>query len=131
MKSPNATEVGDRIRLRREMLGWSQNELAREILVHPQTVSRWETGERLPGTEDLVKLCSVFSVSIETLLWGGVEAVPLPSALVTFFRTEEGKRLTDAQKEGLARLLDGYEIDEATLKSAIFLLHRQPQAKSA
>jgi transcriptional regulator with XRE-family HTH domain len=131
VKTPNATDVGDRVRLRREMLGLSQNELARELLVHPQTISRWETGERLPGTEDLVKLCSVFSVSIEALLWGGIETVPLPNALVAFFRTDEGKRLTDAQREGLARLLDGYEIDEATLKSALFLLHRQPLTKAS
>lgn len=125
MKAPVPTEVGERIRLRRESRGWSQNDLARELLIHPQTVSRWETGDRLPGTEDLVKLCSTFGASIEALLWGGVDPVPLPRSLVDFFQSDEGKRLTDSQREGLARLLDGYEVDDAALKSALFLLHRQ------
>jgi transcriptional regulator with XRE-family HTH domain len=107
-------------------MGWSQNELAREILVHPQSISRWETGDRLPGTEDLVKLSAAFGVSIDALLWGVETEMPLPTSLVQFFRTDEGKSLTDAQRIGLARLLDGYEIDEAALKSALFLLHRQP-----
>ena len=36
--------TGSQIKALREKLGWNQVQLARELLVHPMTVSRWERG---------------------------------------------------------------------------------------
>lgn len=118
---PNASEVGARIKQWRESREWSQNELAVTLGVHPQSVHRWEKG-RVPETDDLVKLASAFGVTLERLLFGGEENMALPGALLSFFKTEEGKNLTGSQQLALAELLDGYEIDGARLQSALFLL---------
>ncbi len=48
--------------------GLSQDELAEKVFVTRQAVSRWETGETVPGTESLKLLSAVFNVSINTLL---------------------------------------------------------------
>ena len=48
--------------------GLSQDELAEKVFVTRQAVSRWETGEIVPGTETLKLLSSLFNVSINTLL---------------------------------------------------------------
>ena len=48
--------------------GLSQDELAREICVTRQAVSRWENGETVPNTETLKLLSGFFDVSINTLL---------------------------------------------------------------
>ncbi len=48
--------------------GLSQDELAEKVFVTRQAVSRWETGETIPGTETLKLLSKVFGVSINTLL---------------------------------------------------------------
>ena len=48
--------------------GLSQEELAAKVYVTRQAVSRWETGETLPGTETLKLLSGLFDVSINTLL---------------------------------------------------------------
>ena len=48
--------------------GLSQDELAEKVFVTRQAVSRWETGETVPGTETLKLLSSLFNVSINTLL---------------------------------------------------------------
>lgn len=48
--------------------GLSQEELAKEIFVTRQAVSRWETGETQPNTEALKLLSRLFDVSINTLL---------------------------------------------------------------
>lgn len=48
--------------------GLSQDELAEKIYVTRQAVSRWETGETVPGTETLKLLSKLFDVSINTLL---------------------------------------------------------------
>ncbi len=48
--------------------GLSQEELAEKVYVTRQAVSRWETGETVPGTETLKLLSKLFDVSINTLL---------------------------------------------------------------
>ncbi len=48
--------------------GLSQDDLAEKVFVTRQAVSRWETGETVPGTETLKLLSSLFGVSINTLL---------------------------------------------------------------
>lgn len=44
--------------------GISQEALAREMNVTPNTISRWETGTYKPGLEDLDKLARFFGVSV-------------------------------------------------------------------
>jgi transcriptional regulator with XRE-family HTH domain len=46
----------------------SQDELAEKVFVTRQAVSRWETGDTVPGTETLKLLSNLFKVSINTLL---------------------------------------------------------------
>ena len=48
--------------------GLSQDELAEKVFVTRQAVSRWETGDTVPGTETLKLLSKLFDVSINTLL---------------------------------------------------------------
>ena len=48
--------------------GMSQEELANQIFVTRQAVSRWETGETVPNIETLKLLSELFDVSINTLL---------------------------------------------------------------
>ena len=52
----------------RTQKGLSQDELAEKVFVTRQAVSRWETGETVPGTETLKLLSNLFKVSINTLL---------------------------------------------------------------
>lgn len=55
------------LQLRREK-GISQEELAAQLFVTRQAVSRWETGETIPNSETLKRLSTYFQVSINTLL---------------------------------------------------------------
>ena len=48
--------------------GLSQEQLAEQVHVTRQAVSRWETGETVPNTETLKLLSRLFDVSINTLL---------------------------------------------------------------
>ena len=48
--------------------GLSQDDLAEQLYVTRQAVSRWETGETIPNTETLKLLSALFDVSINTLL---------------------------------------------------------------
>lgn len=50
----------------------TQEELAEELGVSRQSVSKWETGEAYPETEKLISLCDKFGVTLDELLRGNV-----------------------------------------------------------
>ena len=52
----------------RSKAGLSQEELAEKVHVTRQAVSRWETGDTVPGIDTLKLLSTLFDVSINTLL---------------------------------------------------------------
>lgn len=52
----------------REKHRLTQEQLARQVQVTRQAVSRWETGDTMPNTDTLKQLSQVFHVSINTLL---------------------------------------------------------------
>lgn len=52
----------------RKKAGFSQNDVADQLFVTRQAVSRWERGETVPETETLLALSKLFGVSINTLL---------------------------------------------------------------
>lgn len=54
-------------RLRKER-GYTQEQLARELDVSRQAISRWELGEAVPGTANVLALCRLFSVTADELL---------------------------------------------------------------
>lgn len=58
----------------REKAGITQEELAEQMEVSRQTISRWETGATRPSADKLARLSQVLGVSADALL--GVESVP-------------------------------------------------------
>ena len=52
----------------RKKSGWSQEELAEQMHVTRQSVSKWEGAQAIPELEKLIRLSELFSVSIDSLL---------------------------------------------------------------
>lgn len=61
------------LKLRKER-GLSQEELASQISVSRQAVSRWEMGRSMPDVENLLQLCRAFGVRADDLLSDGCES---------------------------------------------------------
>ena len=61
---------GDFVRLKelRKKKGISQLRLATDLNTTQNTISRYETGEREPGIDELIKIADYFNVSIDYLL---------------------------------------------------------------
>ncbi len=69
-------QIGSHVRARRKALGLSQSELAKELGVTHQHVSRIELGDVTPSLQMLLKLSRTLGVSTDFLLTG-VERAPL------------------------------------------------------
>ena len=61
---------GDSVRLKeiRKAKGISQLKLAMDLSTNQNTISRYETGEREPGINELIKIADYFNVSVDYLL---------------------------------------------------------------
>lgn len=65
---------GERICRLRMARGLSQEELAAELQVSRQSVSKWETGSSVPELDKLLRLSEVFGVTLDEL----VKGAPIP-----------------------------------------------------
>jgi len=71
----------ENIKTLRKAKGLSQEELAIELNVVRQTISKWEKGQSVPDAEMLVKLAEVFEVPVSQLLGSRIEPDAQPDAL--------------------------------------------------
>ena len=52
----------------RKVKGLSQIELAKQLGVSQETVSKWESGKVIPDIKNLISMKTIFNVSIDYLL---------------------------------------------------------------
>lgn len=78
--------VGDRIRKARAEKHLTQQQIADALDVTNKAVSKWETGEALPETAQLVPLCDLLGLTVDELLQD------LPSAQTSHSSDEQPRR---------------------------------------
>ena len=59
---------GEKLQALRKARGWSQEELAQQINVSRQALSKWESGTSVPDTENVVALSRLCGVTTDYLL---------------------------------------------------------------
>jgi transcriptional regulator with XRE-family HTH domain len=59
---------GEKLKRERTNKGWSQGELAEQLFVSRQSVSKWENGQNYPSIEIIIRLSDLFGVTIDELL---------------------------------------------------------------
>ena len=73
-------EFGEKLQMLRKARGWSQEELAQQINVSRQALSKWESGASIADTENVIALSRLFGVSTDYLLLRESEAASAPAA---------------------------------------------------
>ena len=68
--------LAEKIMEMRKKNGWSQEELAYQLGVSRQSVSKWESGASIPDLERILKLSEIFGVSTDYLLKEEIELAP-------------------------------------------------------
>jgi transcriptional regulator with XRE-family HTH domain len=97
--------IAESLKILRRRKGLTQEDLARLLGVSRITIARWETGQRFPTTEQLIKLSEILGVSPEELLKIDETALSLKDFaewLIKEVYKEEG--LVAPDKEALEKL---------------------------
>ena len=64
----NGEMLGKKLYELRKREGFSQEELAERLCVSRQAVSKWECGESLPDTDNLIEISRLYGVSLDELV---------------------------------------------------------------
>jgi transcriptional regulator with XRE-family HTH domain len=107
-KAPNPTDkhVGSRVRMRRMMLGLSQEKLGDALGLTFQQVQKYEKGANRIGASRLQQISQILQVPISFFFEGaphspglqpdGLSEVPSPAYVADFLATSDGLALTKA-----------------------------------
>lgn len=68
--------MGEKLQLLRKSRGLSQEQLAAELDVSRQAISKWECGDSTPDLDKLRAICTYFGVTTDHLIWENEEAAP-------------------------------------------------------
>lgn len=63
----------------RKKLGYSQDEVAKQLGVHLTTYGKWELGQTEPDVNNLIKLSQIYRVSIDELVGAETDMINLKS----------------------------------------------------
>ena len=68
--------LGEKMKTLRASRGLSQEQLAAELNVSRQAVSKWECGDAAPDLDKLRAICAYFGVTTDYLIWENEEDAP-------------------------------------------------------
>lgn len=101
----------------------SQEDLAEQMEVSRQSVSKWETGQSVPDLDKIIKLADLFGVSVDELVREGERPQP-PEPKVIYVERERKADRTAAQKLGIVFEVVGAVLMllSLTIMPAVFLI---------
>ena len=103
--------IGEKILKLRKARGWNQEDLAEQVGVSRQAVSRWESDSAKPDADKIVAICDLFGVSADYLLrenyQGELGSVSPQHQTQTTALGKAIRSLTLKQWAGLGMLLGG------------------------
>ncbi|MDU4415438.1 helix-turn-helix domain-containing protein [Paeniclostridium sordellii] len=53
--------------------GWSQDDLAKQLNISRQAISKWETGESQPDVDKLLVMSEIFDITLDELIKGEIQ----------------------------------------------------------
>ena len=91
--------LGERIKTCRQKVGMSQEKVAELVGVSRQAVTKWESNQSAPNTENLFKLAELFGTTVDMLLESEKETKQSPAEQIYYlYKMEEEKKVALKKK---------------------------------
>ncbi len=71
--------LGEKLQMLRRSRGLSQEQLAAELDVSRQAISKWECGDSTPDLDKLRAICTYFGVTTDYLIWENENEEDIPT----------------------------------------------------
>lgn len=81
-------KIGAYLKEIRKICNYTQEELAGELSVSRQAVSKWETGQAVPDIEVMVKLSSIYGITINEIIEADISRI---EGRILFSKTDIAK----------------------------------------
>lgn len=115
--------LGERIKEQRKNCGMSQEKVAELVGVSRQAVTKWETDQSAPSTENLFKLAEIFGTTADILLSAKNSENDSPAEQIYYlYKMEQAKKAEDLRSRIKRNLLIALAIFSAYI--IIYLLGR-------
>ena len=66
-------KLKEMIKVNRQKKGWSQDDLAKQLNISRQAISKWETGESQPDVDKLLVMSEIFDITLDELIKGEIQ----------------------------------------------------------
>ncbi|MBQ9942255.1 MAG: helix-turn-helix transcriptional regulator [Christensenellaceae bacterium] len=109
--------LSDRIKNCRQSAGLSQEKVAELVGVSRQAVTKWETGQSAPSTENLFRLAEILGTTVDFLLADEEKSSPTPAEQIYYLY-----KLEQEQKAALRAVQRKARLREALFALLAFLL---------
>lgn len=116
--------LADKIIEERKKNGWSQEELADQIGVSRQAVSKWESAGSIPDLQKVIQLATLFGVSTDYLLRDDIASEQ--NTLVNYPEADKGESLRRVSMEEANEFLEFRKKGAPTIANATSLCILSP-----
>lgn len=112
----------------RAQAGVTQEQLAEQLDVSRQSVSKWEGGQSFPEMDTLLRICDLYDVNLDLLLRGSVEDSRVgDTARYDSFMSRFSRRVSISVSGiiaalGLSAILEGLKVPDMALGALFFLI---------
>lgn len=100
MERSKPMTFGEKLQKLRKEHKLSQEELALQINISRQAISKWELNESKPDTDNIIQLSNILGVSIDYLLNDTLESLPVKPAII-----EEKNETVHKKNTGIGSLI--------------------------
>lgn len=104
-----ANQLGERIAALRKERGLSQEKVAEYMSVSRQAVTKWESNNSRPSSDNLIKLAELFGVSVDTLL-GNETGIKNETGNVTENEAEKSKTDVSVKMDKTPWICAGFSV---------------------
>ncbi|WP_270642144.1 helix-turn-helix transcriptional regulator [Paraclostridium sordellii] len=66
-------KLKEMIKVNRQKKAWSQDDLAKQLNISRQAISKWETGESQPDVDKLLVMSEIFDITLDELIKGEIQ----------------------------------------------------------